>query len=120
MSIASNGLNRIGKNDFHFLFSLTLLNLSSNEIVYIEENSFVNLNKLKTLDLNSNRLVAIENDLFFGLTNLNHLMLTMRTSGVLNVFNRSFRHLPNLSTLVLNENVIEKYKCILMHDLEYL
>jgi Leucine-rich repeat (LRR) protein len=120
LSIASNRLTRIDKNDFHFLFSLTHLNLSSNEIVYIEANSFVNLNKLKTLDLSSNRLVAIENDLFFGLKNLNHLLLTIRTSddNVLTIYNRSFKHLPNLSTLVLNANVIEKYKCILMHDMQ--
>jgi hypothetical protein len=34
------------------------------------------------------------------------------------LYNRSFHHLPNISSIVLNESLISKYKCFFMHNLE--
>jgi hypothetical protein len=74
------------------------------------------LNKLKSLDLNYNKLISIENDLFFGLSNLYNLYLLSQNEMTL--YNSSFHHLPNISTIVLNESLISKYKCLFMHNLE--
>ena len=117
LSIANNRLTKIIENNFHFLFSLISLNLSSNEISFIENSSFRNLNKLKYLDLNFNNLYSIQSDLFFGLINLKDLYLVNDENEI--IFNKqSFKHLPNISTIVLNESLIEKNKCLFMHYLE--
>jgi Leucine-rich repeat (LRR) protein len=122
LSIANNRLKSIRENYFHFLFSLIHLNLSYNEIEFIENSSFKNLNKLKTLDLNYNKLVAIQNDLFLGLESLKDLHLMMMTSqssaNEMNFTKASFKHLPNISSIYLNERLIVKYKCIFMHEME--
>ena len=117
LSLANNRLTNISENNFHFLFSLIHLNLSSNEIDFIENNSFRNLNKLESLDLNYNCLVLIEDDLFFGLTNLDYLYLLTRQNE-LNLTSQSLRHLPNISTIVLNESLIEKNKCLFMNEMD--
>jgi hypothetical protein len=120
LSIAKNRLKSINENNFHFLFSLIQLNLSFNEIEFIENSSFKNLNKLKSLDLNYNRLISIQNDLFAGLLNLKdlHLMMMSQENEMI-IFNQnSFKHLPNISSIYLNESLIQKYKCLFMNDLE--
>jgi Leucine-rich repeat (LRR) protein len=116
LSIAQNRLKNLTENNFHFLFSLIHLNLSFNEINFIEQNAFINLNKLKSLDLNFNKMLSIENDLFVGLINLNDLYLLSQNEMFLK--NQSFQHLPNVSTLVLNESLIAKNKCLFMHNLQ--
>jgi insulin-like growth factor-binding protein complex acid labile subunit len=116
LSIADNRLTNLTENNFHFLFSLIQLNLSFNEISFIEKNAFLNLNKLKSLDLNYNKLVSIENDLFNGLINLNNLHLLSRNE--MTFYNQSFHFLSNISTLVLNESLISKYKCLFILNLE--
>jgi Leucine-rich repeat (LRR) protein len=116
LSIAQNHLRNLTENNFHFLFSLIHLNLSFNEINFIEQKTFSNLNKLKSLDLNYNKLISIDNDLFLGLSNLNDLYLLSEYEMTLN--NRSFNHLPNISSIVLNDSLISKYKCLFMHNLE--
>jgi len=120
LSIAENRLETINESNFHFLFGLTQLNLSFNQIVLIENASFKNLNKLKSLDLNYNRLFSIQNDLFLGLENLKDLYLMMMKSQEMEiVFNKnSFKHLPNISSIYLNERSIVKYKCLFMHEME--
>jgi Leucine-rich repeat (LRR) protein len=117
LSIAQNRLSKIVENNFHYLFSLTHLNLSFNRIEFIENASFKNLNKLKTLDLNYNRLVSIENDLFVGLVNVRDLYLIMGNSEMI-FYKKSFKHLPNVSTIYVNESLIVKYKCLFMHELD--
>jgi hypothetical protein len=116
LSIAQNRLKNLTENNFHFLYSLINLNLSFNEINFIEQRTFSNLNKLKSLDLNYNKLISIENDLFLGLINLNHLYLMSQNE--MTFYNSSFRHIPNISSIVLNESLISKYKCLFMHNLE--
>jgi Leucine-rich repeat (LRR) protein len=116
LSIAQNRLRNLTENNFHFLFSLTQLNLSFNEISLIENRTFKNLNKLKSLDLNYNRLISIENDLFFGLMNLNDLFLLSQSE--MTFYNQSFHHIAAISTIVLNESLINKYKCLFMHTLQ--
>ena len=116
LSIANNRLNNLKENNFHFLFSLIQLNLSFNEINFIEKDTFKNLNKLKSLDLNFNKLLSIYNDLFYGLINLNNLHLLSRYEMTFHY--QSFNHLPNISTIVLNESLILKYKCLFMHNLQ--
>jgi hypothetical protein len=116
LSIAQNRLRNLTENNFHFLFSLIHLNLSFNEINFIELNTFLNLNKLKSLDLNYNKLISIENDLFYGLINLNDLYFMSKNE--MTFYNSSFHHLPNISTIVLNESLISKYKCLFMHNLQ--
>jgi Leucine-rich repeat (LRR) protein len=116
LSLANNRLKTLAANNFHFLFSLTQLNLSHNEIEYVEENTFMNLNKLKSLDLNYNQLITIENNLFKGLSNLNDLYLL--TQHEMTFFNQSFHHIPSISTIVLNEDLIFKYKCLFMNNMQ--
>jgi Leucine-rich repeat (LRR) protein len=115
LSIAQNRLRNLTENNFHFLFSLIHLNLSFNEINFIEQKTFSNMNKLKSLDLNYNKLISIENELFSGLTNLNDLYLLSQNE--MNLNNKSFHHLLNISTIVLNESLISKYKCLFMHNI---
>jgi insulin-like growth factor-binding protein complex acid labile subunit len=116
LSIAQNRLRNLTENNFHFLFSLIHLNVSFNEINFIELKTFMNLNKLKSLDLNYNKLISIENDLFFGLINLNDLYLMSHNE--MTFYNQSFHHLPNISSIVLNESLISNYKCLFMHNLQ--
>jgi insulin-like growth factor-binding protein complex acid labile subunit len=118
LSIAYNRLKKIEENNFHFLFSLIHLNLSFNQIEFIENFSFKNLNKLKSLNLNYNRLISIQNDLFVGLANLRDLFLTSNENNETIFYKQSFRHLPNISTIYMNESLIVKYKCLFMHELE--
>ena len=113
LSLAHNRLNKIIENNFHYLFSLLHLNLSFNEIGFIENNSFKNLNKLTVLDLNFNSLFSIENNVFTGLSNLNFLHLLARNKMMF--YNESFKHLPSMSTIILNESLIFEYKCLFMH-----
>jgi Leucine-rich repeat (LRR) protein len=112
LSIANNRLENISENNFHFLFSLVYLNLSSNRIDFIEKDSFKNLNKLRSLDLNYNRFYAVDNELFFGLTNL--IFLSILNLNELKVYEQSFTHLPQISTIVLNERSIVEYQCLLV------
>jgi Leucine-rich repeat (LRR) protein len=117
LSIAQNRLKSINENNFHFLFGLIQLNLSFNQIELIENASFKNLNKLKSLDLNYNKLFAIQNDLFLGLENLKDLHLMSQEIEI--IFNAySFKHLPNISSIYLNERSIVKHKCLFMHEME--
>jgi Leucine-rich repeat (LRR) protein len=116
LSLAHNRLTKITVNNFHYLFSLVHLNLSFNDIIFIENNSFENLNKLTTLDLNFNNLISIENEMLVGLHSLNTLHLIGRNE--IRVLNGSFKHLPNVSSLFLNESFIKRYKCLFMHNLQ--
>jgi Leucine-rich repeat (LRR) protein len=117
LSLANNRLAKVEENNFHFLYSLIQLNLSSNEIVFIENSSFKNLNKLKSLDLNYNSLLSIQNDFFAGLTNLNDLYLMSKQNEI--YFEKdSFKHLPNVSTIYIDESLIVKYKCLFMHKMD--
>jgi Leucine-rich repeat (LRR) protein len=118
LSISKNRLKKIYENNFHFLFSLIKLNLSFNEIEFIENSSFKNLNKLKSLDLNYNRLFSIQNDLFVGLENLQdlHLMVSQEIEIILT--QNSLKHLTNISSIYMNESLIVRYKCLLMHELD--
>jgi len=61
-------------------------------------------------------LISIENDLFFGLSNLYNLYLLSQNE--MTFYNSSFHHLPNISTIVLNESLISKYKCLFMNNLQ--
>jgi len=61
-------------------------------------------------------LISIENDLFSGLSNLNDLYLMSQTE--MTFYNSSFHPLLNISTIVLNESLISKYKCLFMHNLQ--
>ena len=97
---------------FHFLFSLVHLNLSSNEIEYIENASFKNLNKLKVLDLNYNKFLSIENNMFYGLSNLNFLFILSQNR--FKIYDNSFRYLPRIGTIYLNESIIVDNQCLFM------
>jgi len=117
LSLANNRLAKVEENNFHFLYSLVQLNLSSNQIVFIENSSFKNLNKLKSCDLNYNNILSIQNDLFAGLNNLNDLYLLSKENEMY-LDKDSFKHLPNVSTIYINESLIVKYKCLFMHEMQ--
>jgi hypothetical protein len=115
LSLSDNRLKNLTTNYFFSLFSLEQLNLRRNEIDFIEADTFQNLNKPLLLDLSENWLTRIEANTFYGLKNLKTLSL----KGVpFKLNNLSFNHLSNISSIYLDERIVETNECLLIESLK--
>jgi len=115
LSMSMNSLTKIEVDTFQKCYDLNYLNLSHNLIEFIEEDSFLNLNKLLSLDLSYNCLKRLEANLFRGLQRLSSLYVQSLNSIEIN--NRSFWYLTNISNIYLNELIVVENKCLFMDSL---
>jgi Leucine-rich repeat (LRR) protein len=115
LSLSDNRLKNLTYNNFLSLFSLERLNLSTNLIDFIEGKTFQNLNKLLILDLSGNLLISLDMDIFYGLKNLKILNL----KGVpFKLNNKSFNYVSNISSIYLDERIVEENECMLIQSLK--
>jgi Leucine-rich repeat (LRR) protein len=125
LNLNKNQLEYIEIKSFTHLIRLKLLNLDSNKLKVIQHDdlldSLVSLNQLwasknllenfcigglknlEVINLNSNRLISIQ---FFNLSNLTTLNLSSNHLGKIEI--DSFKHLPNLRILDLNQNYLDR------------
>ncbi len=106
LSLKRSKINVILNGTFHFLKTVTLLELSYAEILAIESGAFIGMKQLKTLKLDGNNLEVLPGNLPDGLQVLdlshNHLLDTI-SGGV-------FTQLVQLTTLKLHHCIIKTIK----------
>lgn len=105
LMIGSNRLflNEYFKKDLHKLESL---DLSNNKLDSVRRGDFESLKSLKNLSLPDNKISFIEPGAFNGLTNLTLLNLQSNKLSRSSIKDSVFSSLPNLKTLLLNNNHI--------------
>lgn len=105
LMIGSNRLfpNGYFKKDLHKLESLEMAN---NKLDSLRRGDFESLKSLKNLSLPDNKILFIEAGSFNGLTNLTLLNLQSNKLSRSSIKDSVFSRLPNLKTLLLNNNHI--------------
>ncbi|XP_058629142.1 toll-like receptor 13 [Onychostoma macrolepis] len=102
------GSNRISFNGYfkRDLQKLESLDLSNNKLDSVHRGDFDSLKSLKNLSLPDNQISFIEAGSFNGLTNLIFLNLQSNKLSRSSINTNVFSRLPNLKTLLLNNNYI--------------
>ncbi|XP_041045717.1 leucine-rich repeat-containing G-protein coupled receptor 6-like isoform X1 [Carcharodon carcharias] len=120
-----NSLVRIPRNAFGNLGNMSYLGLSSNRLL-LRNYTFEPLLKLQALDLSANHLLQLQETLLENLSNLTWLNLASNnlqrfppmmslakltyldlSNNELIVFQETFKHLPQLDTVFLNNNQLK-------------
>lgn len=102
------GSNRLVLNGYFKkdLQKLTILDLANNKLDSVHRGDFESLKSLKNLSLPDNQISFIEAGSFDGLTNLIFLNLQSNKLSRGSIKDSVFSRLPNLKTLLLNNNYI--------------
>ncbi|XP_067266628.1 toll-like receptor 13 [Chanodichthys erythropterus] len=102
------GSNRLVHNGYFKkdLQKLTILDLANNKLDTVRRGDFESLKSLKNLSLPDNQISFIEAGSFDGLTNLIFLNLQSNKLSRGSIKDSVFSRLPNLKTLLLNNNYI--------------
>ncbi|KAI1724999.1 leucine rich repeat domain-containing protein [Ditylenchus destructor] len=108
LNLAGNQLMNINSHTFSGLTSLRMLDLSDNTIEKIEKNAFVGLENLEILHLGNNNVTIIDSSAFGGLKNLR--LLDLGSNALLKL---EIKNMPNLRTLLLNNNHIISMRDVL-------
>lgn len=118
LDLSRNNITELGNDTFRSLSSLTVLNLTSNKLNDLPRNFFKSMIGLEEIYVADNKLHAIPFQLFAPLANLKYLDLSHNQFVTfLNHFNKTNRM---LSTLLLNDNRLEKIYPNALEDLKAL
>lgn len=102
ISLISNKLSTIEKDDFSHQIFARYIDLSNNYISYVQPGSFKNNLKLEVLNISHNRLTNLGYGVFEGLLSLNTLDLSFNSLLTLKI-----KISYNLRNLILDNNNIE-------------
>jgi len=111
LNVQHNQISQISEDTFSWLPNLHVLMLSYNKIRHFYPNTFSNLSSLRSLSFQNNKLTNLLPDMFENTTNLEDLTLH---HNKLRKIPDALRHLSNLKTLDLGENLITEFA---NHDL---
>jgi len=104
LNISHNKLLLLKENQFNRLNDLNVLDLSFNELFYFELNAFKGLNNLKDLNLSNNHFTEIED--FINLPNLETINLDF--NKINKIKSNTFTSLNKITSVSLNFNKIKE------------
>ena len=111
LRLSNNNIVSLRKYTFYGLKNLEYLYLENNKIQWIEANTFVETIRLETMDLSNNPEIAGWNEkidrVLAPLQNLKEL--TLRATGLQDLPESTFYHLPKLGVISLGDNQLSQW-----------